>query len=511
MAKLKAPVMLTILDGFGIGDMNDPTNAVVQAKPENFLKLWETYPHTQLQASGLAVGLPEGQMGNSEVGHLNIGAGRIVYQELTRITKDTEDGSFFNRPVIKELYEHAKASRLQVLGLLSDGGVHSSLDHIKAIIKGAKEAGVTELYVHALLDGRDVPPQSALTYLTDLETYMQQIGLGTIATIGGRYYGMDRDKRWERIEKAYEAIVDGVGVTASSSKEAIEVSYNNEVVDEFVIPVVLDANGAIAANDAVIFANFRPDRARQLTRALVDPEFAGFTRKKGLLPLYMATMTKYEDGLPTHIVYEKEVLTNTLGQVLADGGYTQLRIAETEKYAHVTYFFNGGEEVPFAGEERILVPSPKVATYDLQPEMSALEVTDKVVAAIEGGQFDMIILNFANPDMVGHTGVLEAAEKAVQTVDACLGRIVEAINKVQGHLLVTADHGNSEMMVDHTTGAPHTAHTTNPVPLILVSEAYKNAQLTAGKLCDLAPTMLDLGGIAQPDDMTGQSLLVKEK
>lgn len=280
MAKLKAPVMLTILDGFGIGDVNDPTNAVVQAKPENFLNLWQTYPHTQLQASGLAVGLPDGQMGNSEVGHLNIGAGRIVYQELTRITKDTEDGSFFKRPVIEELYDKAKKSRLQIIGLLSDGGVHSSLDHIKAIIKGAKEAGVTELYVHALLDGRDVPPQSALTYLTDLENYMKQVGLGKIATLGGRYYGMDRDKRWERIEKAYEAIVDGLGVAADSSKTAIEASYANDVVDEFVVPVVLEAKGAIEANDAVIFANFRPDRARQLTRALVDPDFSGFTRKK---------------------------------------------------------------------------------------------------------------------------------------------------------------------------------------------------------------------------------------
>lgn len=510
MAKLKAPVMLTILDGFGIGDVNDPTNAVVQAKPENFLKLWETYPHTQLQASGLAVGLPEGQMGNSEVGHLNIGAGRIVYQELTRITKDTEDGAFFEKPVIKELYAQAKDHRLQIIGLVSDGGVHSSLDHIKAIIKGAKDAGVTELYVHALLDGRDVPPQSALTYLEDLDAYMTQLGLGKIATIGGRYYGMDRDKRWERVEKAYQAIVDGVGVTADSVKAAIEASYANEVVDEFVVPVVLDAKGAIEAHDAVIFANFRPDRARQLTRALVDPEFTGFNRVKGLLPIYMATMTKYEDGLPTHIVYEKELLTNTLGQVLADGGYTQLRIAETEKYAHVTYFFSGGQEDVFDGEERILVPSPKVATYDLQPEMSAFEVTDKVVAAIESGKFDMIILNFANPDMVGHTGVLEAAEKAVQTVDACLARIVEAINKVKGHLLVTADHGNSEMMVDHRTGAPHTAHTTNPVPLILVSEAHKNDSLTEGKLCDLAPTMLALGGIAQPADMTGHSLLVKK-
>lgn len=507
MAKLKSPVMLMILDGFGLGDINDPTNAVVQAKPSNFLKLWETYPHTTLKASGLAVGLPEGQMGNSEVGHLNIGAGRVVYQELTRITKDTQEGTFFEKTVVKDLYAQAKDHRLQVIGLLSDGGVHSSLDHIKAILKGAKEAGVKEAYVHALLDGRDVPPKSALTFVADLEAYMNELGLGKIATIGGRYYGMDRDKRWERVELAYKAIVDGEGPTAPSASAAVENSYKEDVVDEFVVPVVVDKAGAIAENDGVIFANFRPDRARQLTRAIVDPEFTGFSRAKGVVPVYFATMTKYEDGLPVHIVYEKEVLTNTLGQVLADGGYKQLRIAETEKYAHVTYFFNGGEEVPFEGEERILVPSPKVATYDLKPEMSAFEVTDKVVAAIESKNFDMIVLNFANPDMVGHTGVLEAAEKAVQTVDSCLGRIVEALQAVNGHLLVTADHGNSEMMVDHTTGAPHTAHTTNPVPLILVSETYKNSTLSEGSLCDLAPTMLDLGEIAQPADMTGKSLL----
>lgn len=512
MAKLKSPVMLTILDGFGLGDMQDATNAVVQAHPENFKALYEAHPHTQLQASGLAVGLPEGQMGNSEVGHLNIGAGRIVYQELTRITKDTEEGTFFEKAIIKELYAKVKNSRLHIIGLLSDGGVHSSLDHIKAILKGAKAAGIKAVYVHALLDGRDVPPKSALTYVRDLEAFMKDLGLGSIATIGGRYYGMDRDKRWERIEKAYEAIVDGVGPTAESATAAVEASYAQDVVDEFVVPVVLQKEGAIEAKDGVIFANFRPDRARQLTRAIVDPEFTGFARKKGVVPVYFATMTKYEDGLPVHIVYEKEVLTNTLGQVLADGGYTQLRIAETEKYAHVTYFFNGGEEVPFKGEERILVPSPKVATYDLQPEMSAFEVTDKVVAAIESKAFDMIVLNFANPDMVGHTGDFEAAKKAVHTVDTCLGRIAEAIKKVQGHLLITADHGNSEMMIDHSTGAPHTAHTTNPVPLILVSDTYtKEAyELEPGRLCDLAPTMLALGGIEQPSEMTGKSLVHKK-
>ncbi|WP_298705920.1 2,3-bisphosphoglycerate-independent phosphoglycerate mutase [uncultured Veillonella sp.] len=512
MAILKSPVMLTILDGFGLGDIQDITNAVVQAHPENFKALYDGYAHTQLQASGLAVGLPEGQMGNSEVGHLNIGAGRIVYQELTRITKDTEEGTFFEKAIIKELYAKAKNSRLQIIGLLSDGGVHSSLDHIKAIIKGAKDAGITSVYVHALLDGRDVPPKSALTYVHDLESFMSDLGLGQIATIGGRYYGMDRDKRWERVEQAYKAIVDGEGAMAKTATAAVEASYAQDVVDEFVVPVVVHKEGSIEANDGVIFANFRPDRARQLTRAIVDPDFTGFTRKKGVVPVYFATMTKYEEGLPVHIVYEKEVLTNTLGQVLSDGGYTQLRIAETEKYAHVTYFFNGGEEEPFKGEERILVPSPKVATYDMQPEMSAYEVTDKVVAAIESKAFDMIVLNFANPDMVGHTGDFEAAKKAVQTVDTCLGRIAEAIKKVQGHLLITADHGNSEMMIDHSTGAPHTAHTTNPVPLILVSDIYtkEDYELQSGRLCDLAPTMLYLGGIEQPSEMTGQNLVHKK-
>ena len=510
MAKLKAPVMLVILDGFGMGDVTDPTNAVVQAKPQNFIDLWNTYPHTTLQASGLAVGLPEGQMGNSEVGHLNLGAGRIVYQELTRITKEAEEGALFERPVIKELYAKAKNGRLQLLSLLSDGGVHSSLDHLEAVIRGAKEAGVKEVFVHALLDGRDVPPRSAITYIEQLEAYMAELGLGKIATVGGRYYGMDRDKRWDRVAVAYDAIVNGEGKTATTAKAAVEASYADDVSDEFVVPTVIDKAGTIQDGDAVLFCNFRPDRARQLTRALTDPAFDGFERVGGPKKIYMATMTKYEEGLDAHVVYEKELLSNTLGQVLADGGYKQLRIAETEKYAHVTYFFNGGEETPFEGEDRILVPSPKVATYDLQPEMSAAEVTDKVVAAIESKTYDMIVLNFANPDMVGHTGVFEAAEKAIKTVDTCLGRIVTAIKAVYGDLLITADHGNSETMVDHTTGVAHTAHTTNPVPLILMSEAHKGDALEAGKLCDIAPTMLALAGIPQPNEMTGQNLWVKK-
>ncbi len=510
MAKLKAPVMLVILDGFGMGDVTDPTNAVVQAKPQNFIELWNTYPHTTLQASGLAVGLPEGQMGNSEVGHLNLGAGRIVYQELTRITKEADEGALFERPVIKELYTKAKNGRLQLVALISDGGVHSSLDHVKAVIRGAKEAGVKDVFVHALLDGRDVPPRSANTYIEQLEAYMAEVGLGKIASIGGRYYGMDRDKRWERVAVAYDAMVNGKGKTATTATAAVTASYADDVSDEFVVPTVIDKDGTIQDGDAVLFCNFRPDRARQLTRALTDPDFDGFERVGGPKKIYMATMTKYEDGLPVAVVYEKELLHNTLGQVLADGGYKQLRIAETEKYAHVTYFFNGGDETPFEGEDRILVPSPKVATYDLQPEMSAAEVTDKVVAAIESKNYDMIVLNFANPDMVGHTGVFEAAEKAIQTVDTCLGRIVTAIKAVQGDLLVTADHGNSETMVDHATGVAHTAHTTNPVPLILVSEAHKGDALVAGKLCDIAPTMLALAGIPKPSEMTGQNLWIKK-
>lgn len=508
MAKLKSPVMLVILDGFGMGDKNDPTNAVVQAKPKIFEQLLNSFPHTLLQASGLAVGLPAGQMGNSEVGHLNIGSGRIVYQELTRITKDIEDGEFFKRPVIKTIYEHGKASRLHVIGLLSDGGVHSHIDHLKAALKGAKQAGVNEVFVHALLDGRDVPPKSALTYVADLEKFMQELGLGKIATIGGRYYGMDRDKRWDREAKAYQAMVDGEGEIASNATEAVEKAYAADLTDEFVLPTVVDKTGCIKNGDTVFFTNFRPDRARQLTSAFTTPAFDGFVRKQGLLKLYFATMISYEEGLSAEVVYTKETLKNTLGEVLANGGYQNLRIAETEKYAHVTYFFNGGEETPFAGEDRILVPSPKVATYDLQPEMSAPEVTDKVLEALKSKKYDIIILNFANTDMVGHTGVFEAAEKAVLTVDTCLGKIAMEILEQHGDLLVTADHGNSEMMVDHQTGNPHTAHTTNPVPLILVSQKHQNdALMNDGKLCDIAPTMLDLASIPQPAEMTGHSLL----
>lgn len=508
MAKLKGPVMLTILDGFGIGDGQDPTNAVVQANPRTFLKLWDECPHTLLDASGMAVGLPDGQMGNSEVGHLNIGAGRIVYQELTRITKEAQDGTLFTRPVLVNAYEAGKQQALHLIGLLSDGGVHSHIDHLKELLRGAKAAGVSNVYIHGFLDGRDVPPQSALAYIDDIAMFCKELGLGSLATVGGRYYGMDRDQRWERVQLAYNAMVCGIGTAVVCAHEAVERSYAEGTTDEFVIPSVVEGYTGMQDGDAVLFFNFRPDRARQLVRAVVDPTFTGFERKRVLQDSYVASMTRYEADLAVPVVYDKELLTDTLGEVLSKGGYRQLRIAETEKYAHVTYFFNGGKEDVFPGEDRILVPSPKVATYDLQPEMSAPEVTEKVVAAICSGEYDMIILNYANPDMVGHTGDFEAAKRAILAVDEGLSEIVKAIQDMQGQLLITADHGNSEVMVDHTTEIPHTAHTTNPVPLILVG-APEGVTLRPGRLCDLAPTMLDLGGIAQPEAMSGESLLVQ--
>ncbi|WP_277300633.1 2,3-bisphosphoglycerate-independent phosphoglycerate mutase [Veillonella montpellierensis] len=511
MRKEKRTVMLAILDGFGIGDANDLTNAVVQAKPKYFTSFWNTCPHTMLDASGLAVGLPQGQMGNSEVGHLNIGSGRVVYQDLTRITKDAETGEFYDKPVIKKLYAQAKMGRLHIIGLISNGNVHCSLEHVKAVIKGAKQAGVTQLYVHALLDGRDVAPKSASTYIKELESFMSVIGLGSIATIGGRYYGMDRDNRWERIEKAYKAMVNGIGDSDTSAIHAIESSYDNNITDEFIIPTVIDNAGTINDGDTVLFCNFRPDRARQLTKALTVDTFDDFSRIGGQKHIFMATMTKYEDSLPVEIVYTKSVLKNTLGEVLSHHGCHQLRIAETEKYAHVTYFFNGGKEEPWKLEDRILVNSPKVATYDMKPEMSAYEVCDRVIEAINKNLYDVIILNFANPDMVGHTGVFEAAKQAITAVDTCLGRIAKAIQTIHGDLLITADHGNAEVMVDHNTGGPNTAHTTNLVPFILVSDKHASCTLHRGALCDITPTILELAGIQQPSDMTGTSLLVQDK
>ena len=513
MTKLKTPVALVILDGWGLGRQDDANNAIVQAKTPHMTLLSEMYPTTSLQCSGEAVGLPEGQMGNSEVGHLNIGAGRVVYQELTRITKAIRDGEFFKNPVLCQVMDQvaAKGTSLHLMGLLSDGGVHSHESHVYALLRMAKERGIEKVYVHAFLDGRDVPPSSAPQYLDGLAAKMQEYGVGCISTISGRYYAMDRDKRWERVEKAYRTMTCRDGLAAPSVKEAIERAYERGETDEFVQPTAIAGCGdcGIQAGDGAIFFNFRPDRARQLTRVFVDPDFDGFKRVCGAGEVAFATLTQYEESLAVPVAYKPQYLKQTLGEVFSEHGCRQLRIAETEKYAHVTFFFSGGEEKPFAGEERILVPSPKVATYDLQPEMSAVEVTDRLVAEIKAAKFDLIILNYANGDMVGHTGKLDAAIKAVETVDACLGRITAAMRERGGVTLVTADHGNAEQMVDPQTGGAYTAHTTNEVPLILVSEAHKGQSLQAGSLCDLAPTILALAGLPQPEEMTGKSLLKK--
>ena len=467
---------------------------------------------TEIHTSGLDVGLPDGQMGNSEVGHTNIGAGRIVYQELTRITKSIEDGDFFSIPELVGAIENCKKNntKLHILGLLSDGGVHSHMRHLFALLELAKRKDFEDVYIHCFLDGRDTPPASAENYILKLEEVIKEKGVGKIASISGRFYSMDRDKRWNRIQKAYNAMVNGEGIKAASSISAIEASYQKEVFDEFVEPTVI-CNGeepiaTISEKDSVIFFNFRPDRAREITRTLVDNDFNEFETKK--LDLYYVCFTQYDETMPNvKIAFKPTKLVNTYGEYVSKHGLKQLRIAETEKYAHVTFFFNGGEEKQYEGEDRILVPSPKVETYDMQPEMSANEVTDKVVDAINSKKYDTIILNYANPDMVGHTGSLEAAIKAVETIDNCVGRVVEAVNAQEGILLITADHGNSEQMIDYKTGEPHTAHTTNPVPLILVGK--DDVKLKSGKLADLAPTMLDLMNLSKPEEMTGESLLVK--
>ena len=503
--------MLMILDGFG-DNSNKDGNAVEIAKTPNIDKLMKKCPRTEIHTSGLAVGLPEGQMGNSEVGHTNIGAGRIVYQELTRITKSIEDGDFFRNTELVEAIENCKKnnSKLHIMGLLSDGGVHSHMRHLFAMLELAKRKGLDDVYVHCFLDGRDTPPASAESYIIKLEEKMKEKEIGKIASICGRFYAMDRDKRWQRIEKAYNALVNGEGEKASTAVIAIESSYQKEVFDEFVEPTVI-CNGdtpiaTIEENDSVVFFNFRPDRAREITRVIVDPEFNEFETKK--MKLHFVCFTQYDETMPNvKVAFKPTTLKNTLGEYLSDNGYTQLRIAETEKYAHVTFFFNGGEEKQYQGEDRILVPSPKVETYDLKPEMSAYEVTDKVCEAIQSEKYDCIILNYANPDMVGHTGSLEAAVKAIETIDECVGKVVKRIEEKEGVLLITADHGNAEQMIDYKTGEPHTAHTTNPVPLVLVG--MENVTLKEGKLADLAPTILDIMGLAKPEEMTGESLLVK--
>ena len=507
----KKLTMLMILDGFGINE-NEEANAVKLANTPNIDKLMKTCPTTKIYTSGLNVGLPDGQMGNSEVGHTNIGAGRIVYQELTRITKSIEDGDFFSNSELVDAIENCKKnnSKLHILGLLSDGGVHSHIRHLFATLELAKRKDFENVYIHCFMDGRDTPPTSGENYIMKLEEKIREKGIGKIASISGRFYAMDRDKRWNRVQKAYAAIVNGEGIKCTSAISAIESSYQKEVFDEFVEPTVICQNNEpiakIEENDSVIFFNFRPDRARELTRAIVDKNFNEFETKK--MNLCYVCFTQYDETMPNvKIAFKPETLKNTFGEYIANKGLTQLRIAETEKYAHVTFFFNGGEEKQYPGEDRILVPSPKVETYDQKPEMSAYEVTDKVVEAIQSDKYDVVILNFANTDMVGHTGSLPAAIKAVEAVDECVGKIVKIIEEKKGNLIITADHGNAEQMIDYATGEPHTAHTTNPVPIILITEDQTIKLKENGKLADLAPTMLDLMGIEKPEEMTGESLL----
>ena len=505
----KKTTMLMILDGFGINEKEEG-NAVKMANIPNIKRILKQYPNTILHTSGLDVGLPEGQMGNSEVGHTNIGAGRIVYQELTRITKSIEDGDFFSIPELVTAIENCKKnhSKLHIMGLVSDGGVHSHQRHLFALLELAKRKDFEDVYVHCFLDGRDTPPASAEGYLAELEAKMSEKGVGKIATIMGRFYAMDRDKRWNRIQKAYDAMVKGEGEKASSASVAIENSYQKEVFDEFVVPTVICNNdkpvAKIEENDSVIFFNFRPDRAREITRAIVDEEFDGFERD--YFKTNFVTFTNYDETIKNvSVAFKKTEIKNTFGEIISKHGMTQLRIAETEKYAHVTFFFNGGEEKQYEGEDRILIPSPKVETYDMKPEMSAFEVTENVLNAIHSRKYDSIILNFANPDMVGHTGNIEAVIKALESLDGCVEKIVEAIEEEHGILLITADHGNCEQMIDYKTGEPHTAHTTNPVPLVLVGK--DDVKLKEGRLADLAPTMLDLIGLEKPEEMTGESLI----
>lgn len=514
MAHLTSPLLLAILDGWGIGRCDDPSNAIMVAGTPNISRLMAQYPTTSLACAGEAVGLPDGQMGNSEVGHLNIGSGRIVYQELTRISKSIRDGDFFATPVFVKLMAEVKAagSALHLMGLVSDGGVHSHMDHIYALLELAKQQGLQQVYVHAFLDGRDTPPSSALQYIEALEQTIRKIGVGKISTVAGRYYAMDRDKRWDRTAKAYAAIVDREGLRAETARQAVESAYSRGETDEFVMPTIVTScsDCGLKADDGILFFNFRPDRARQLTRAFIEPVFDGFARTHGYFPVKYASLTQYDEKFNVPVAFPPQYLKDTLGEIFSRAGLSQLRIAETEKYAHVTYFFNGGEETPNEGEDRQLIPSPKVATYDLQPEMSAPELTEAILAAIRTQKYDLIICNFANGDMVGHTGVMSAVIKAVQTVDRCVGRIAEAMLAAGGAMLLTADHGNADMMVDPATGEPFTQHTTNDVPLTLIADAYKGRTLHCGVLADIAPTLLELAGLPHPAAMTGASLIDKE-
>lgn len=512
----KRPTVLMILDGYGLND-NPMGNAVMEAETPVMDELMRTCPYVKGYASGLAVGLPDGQMGNSEVGHLNMGAGRIVYQELTRITKEIEDGDFFKNEELLKAVDNCRKnnSAIHFFGLLSDGGVHSHNTHLYGLLRLAKEQGLEKVYVHCFLDGRDTPPASGLGFVKELEEQMTKIGVGKIASVSGRYYAMDRDNNWDRVEKAYKALTQGAGLTADSAADAVEQSYAKDETDEFVVPTVIIEDGApvatIKENDSVVFFNFRPDRARQLTRAFCCDDFTGFDRPNGRIPVTFICFSDYDVTIPNKgVAFKKVEINNTLGEYLAKCGKTQLRTAETEKYAHVTFFFNGGKEEPNEGEDRILVKSPSVATYDLQPEMSAFKVCAGLVNAIESGKYDVIIINFANPDMVGHTGVEAAAIAAVEAVDKCVGDVVEAIKKVDGQLFICADHGNAEQLVDYETGAPFTAHTTNPVPFILVNYDENYTLREGGCLADIAPTLLEMMELEQPEQMTGKSLLIRK-
>ena len=503
---MKTPTTLIIMDGFGLRD-EELGNAIKSAPTPVLDKLFAENPTSKLSASGIDVGLPAGQMGNSEVGHTNIGAGRVVYQDLPKISRDIDQGTFFQNPAYQKAMLAAKdqGTAVHIMGLLSDGGVHSHITHIQAAVKMAAQLGCPKIYVHCFLDGRDVPPTSGKGFVAQMQAYCKQYG-AQIVTVQGRYYAMDRDTNWDRTEKAYAAMVYGEATYIPDPLDAVQGSYNKEVTDEFMTPVVCVKDAEIQPNDTVIFMNFRPDRARQITRTLVDPDFDGFERKKGFFPLQFVCTTCYDASMPNvEVAYPSEALKNVFGEYISKLGLTQLRIAETEKYAHVTFFFNGGVETVFPGEDRVLIPSPKVATYDMKPDMSANEVAAACVKRIESGNYDVIILNFANCDMVGHTGVYEAARLAVETVDRCVGQVVEATSKMGGITLITADHGNSEQMFQDDGVSPMTAHTTNPVPFCIVGASV---QLRDGILADIAPTMLDLMGLEKPAEMNGKTLIV---
>ena len=503
----KKPLVLIIMDGWGVRKQKD-NNAVLLAKDQTINDLAKEYPSTELGCSGEAVGLPEGQMGNSEVGHLNIGAGRVVYQELTRITKSIKDGDFFKNRVLLGAIDNVKmnGSNLHVMGLVSDGGVHSDNKHLYALLDMAKKNGIKNVYVHCLMDGRDTPPKSGKKYIAELQTEIKKRGVGRIATIIGRYYAMDRDNRWERVEKAYDALTGGVGLEESDPVQAMQNAYDRKETDEFIKPIVIKGAQKVADKDSLIFFNFRGDRAREITRCYTDKEFGGFSRRTHPKVDFIC-LTQYDVTIKAQVAFPPQELKNILSEVLGKNGLKQLRIAETEKYAHVTFFFNGGVEKAYPGEERVLIPSPRVATYDLKPEMSAYEVTDEVLKQIKSGKYDVVIMNFANCDMVGHTGMLDAAIKAVEAVNACVGRIVDAVKERGGVTIVTADHGNAEQMYDPKTKGPHTAHTCDKVPFILISDDKGQELQKDGILADIAPTMIQLLGIDKPKEMTGRSLI----